>query len=96
VTWTGENWVLYRVANPNPIVAPPQRVLEYSQSHLTIRVPCACTFDVRVRWSKFLRANAVAGSASAKVVDDGYGYTSVTTLVAGDYSLHGSVSGLFH
>jgi hypothetical protein len=99
--WSADHWVLYRVSDPTPIVAPPQNVLEYSQSHLTIRVPCACTFSVRVRWSKFLRADPAAASgappaARAQVVDDGYGYTSVTTTAPGNYVLHGSVTTLFH
>lgn len=94
--WAGDDWVLYRVADPTPIVAPPENVLEYSQSHLTIRVPCACTFSVRVRWSKFLRADPVVGHAPTRVVDDGYGYTSVTTTARGDYVLRGSVTELFH
>lgn len=99
--WHSDDWRLYRVADPTPIVAPPQNVLDYSQSHLTIRVPCACTFNVRVRWSKFLRADiapaATGASAPAAVVlDDGYGYTSVTTSSPGDYVLHGSVAKLFH
>jgi hypothetical protein len=94
--WRGVDWKLFKVSDPTPIVAQPQRVLEYSQSRLTIRVPCACTFSVRVRWSKFLRADSVAGRISARAVDDGYGYTSVTTTAPGDYVLHGSVARLFH
>ncbi|MEP7180498.1 MAG: hypothetical protein ABI775_15535, partial [Pseudonocardiales bacterium] len=97
--WASTDWILFRVANPTPIVAPPQRVLEYSQSHLTIRVPCACTFSVRVRYSKFLRATAVPGSVvsgTAKVFDDGYGYTSVTTTESGDYIFQGTVKQIFH
>jgi hypothetical protein len=94
--WAGDDWILYRVDDPTPIVAPPQKVLTYSQSQLTLRVPCTCTFSVRVRWSKFLRADAVVGPATARVVDDGYGFTSVTTTAPGDYALHGSVTKLFH
>jgi len=96
VIWTGDDWLLYRVANPTPIVAPPQQVLKYNQSQLTIRVPCACTFNVRVRYSKFLRARALVGKTPAVVVDDGYGYTSVTTTVSGDYVLQGTVTKIFH
>jgi len=99
--WSGLDWTLYRVADPIPIVAPPQNVLDYSQSHLTIRVPCVCTFSVRVRWSKFLRAqavpvDAVSSGVSARVFDDGYGYTSITTTAPGDYILRGSVTKIFH
>jgi hypothetical protein len=99
--WSSPDWVLYQVSNPTPIVAAPQRVLEFSQSHLTIRVPCACTFSVRVRWSKFLRArsevpDALGSRPSAQVVDDGYGFTSITTPGSGDYVLQGTVTQLFH
>jgi hypothetical protein len=95
--WASQDWILFRVANPTPIVAPPQDVLEYSQSHLTIRVPCACTFSVRVRYSKFLRAATdVQGQAPAVVINDGYGYTSVTTPAPGDYIFQGTVTRIFH
>jgi hypothetical protein len=99
--WSSTDWILFRVANPTPIVARPQNVLEYSQSHLTIRVPCACTFSVRVRYSKFLRAQPVPipnaqARGSATVINDGYGYTSVTTTAPGDYIFQGTVTKIFH
>ncbi|MEP7180414.1 MAG: hypothetical protein ABI775_15105, partial [Pseudonocardiales bacterium] len=97
--WSSPDWILFRVANPTSIVAPPQNVLEYSQSHLKIRVPCACTFSVRVRWSKFLRAKPVPNAqvgGSATVIDDGYGFTSVTTTAPGDYIFQGTVTKIFH
>jgi hypothetical protein len=99
--WSSKDWILFRVANPTPIVAPPQNVLEYSQSHLTIRVPCACTFSVRVRYSKFLRARPVPipnvqPHGAATVINDGYGYTSVTTTAPGDYIFQGTVTKIFH
>jgi hypothetical protein len=97
--WSSKDWILFRVANATPIVKPPQNVLEYSQSQLTIRVPCACTFSVRVRWSKFLHASPAAKDqrqAPTHVVDDGYGYTSVTTTAPGDYVLQGTVTKIFH
>lgn len=96
--WTSDDWTLYRVGNPTPILAPPQAVLSYSQSRLVIRSTCACTFTVRIRYSRYLRGSAVAhGSAqTATVAADGSGYTSMTTSAPGDYSLHGSVLRLFH
>jgi hypothetical protein len=94
--WSGGDWALYRVSDPTPIVAPPQDVIEYTQSQLTIRVPCTCRFSVRVRWSKFLQADPVTGTATARVLDDGYGFTSITVTAPGEYVLHGSVTGLFH
>jgi hypothetical protein len=96
--WTSDDWTLYRVANPTPIIAPPQTVLSYSQSKLVIRSTCACTFTVRIRYSRYLRGDpAVRGSAqTATLTSDGSGYTSMTTSAPGDYTLHGSVVQLFH
>jgi len=103
--WSSSQWVLYRVDDPTPIVAVPQTMLDYSQSKLTIRSTCTCTFSVRVRFSKYLRADLlVAGGGTAhgtaqnaaKLTDDGYGFTSMSTPSPGDYVLHGTVAQLFH
>jgi hypothetical protein len=94
--WHTEDWKLYEVKNPTPIVPKPARLVDLSQSHLTIEVPCACTLSLRIRWSKFLHAEDKApGGAStpARVIDDGSGWTTVTTTVPGTYVLRGSLSG---
>ena len=100
--WSSTDWALYRVSDAQPIVAPPQKILDYSQSKMTIRVRCTknpCSFPVRIRFSKYLRGTLVPGTgnprANATFVDDGYGYTTMTTTGAGDYVLHGSVKKLF-
>jgi hypothetical protein len=90
--WTIDDWTLYRVSSPTPILAQPQTVLSFSQSKLVIRATCACTFTVRIRYSKYLRGDPVAHTSgrTATLVSDGYGYTSMTTTGPGDYVLHGS------
>jgi hypothetical protein len=93
--WKSPDWTLYRVSDPTPIVAAPQKVLTYSQSKLILRATCACTFSVRIRYSRYLRADPVSGSGRATVVTDRSGYTSMTTSVPGDYVLHGTVTTLF-
>jgi hypothetical protein len=118
--WANQHWKLYRVENPSPIAGAPAKLVGYTQSTMTIHVPCACTVDVRVRWSKFLGAAmrpAAAGSAAsghagqtpsprastsaaktpevtAKVRDDGSGWTKITTTKPGDYVLSGSIGGI--
>jgi hypothetical protein len=94
--WHSGDWSLYRVRDSVPIVAAPQRILDYSQSHLTVRSSCACTFSVRIHYSKYLRASPLSGPGKATIVDDGYGFTRITTTGAGDYVLRGSVKSLFH
>jgi hypothetical protein len=96
--WHNGDWTLYRVSDAVPIVtAPQQTVLRYSQSQLTIHTTCACTFHVRIRYSKYLQASPVSGQhGTASVVNDGYGFTSITTSTPGNYVLSGSVASLFH
>jgi hypothetical protein len=107
--WSNVDWRLYRVIGANPVVELPATMTMHSQSRLTINVPCACKFSVRVRYSKFLRATrdlpvpAKPSSAStpasklspATVTDDGFGWTTITTTEPGTYYLHGTMSGLF-
>ncbi len=87
------DWVLYRVLHPTPIVAPPQRLVHAGQATMVISVPCACTFPVRVRYSKFLTAE-IAGQpgSAARVRDDGLGWTTVITRRPGTYTLRGDVT----
>ncbi len=70
--WSNDDWRLYRVAASKPIVAPPAQIVRTSQSEMVIDVPCACTINVRVHFSKYLNAIAPAGG-SAQVTDDGSG-----------------------
>lgn len=91
--WSTPDWRLFRVVDSTPIVAPPARMVSASQSQVTVRVPCACTVTVRVRWSKFLHAADQPAATPATVVDDGSGWTSLSTVSPGVYVLRGSLSG---
>lgn len=104
--WHDTKWDLFRVVDPTPIAAKPATVLARDQRSLTIKVPCTCRISIRVRWSKFLSAvlqkpvRTGAGTVDAdpveraKVADDGFGWTVVTTRRAGTYMLRGSIRGL--
>ncbi len=105
--WQDDKWRLFRVTDPTPIIGRPAFVLAHDQKSMTIKVPCVCTLAVRVRWSKFLSAvlqePAASGRATVdadpvvrgELVDDGTGWTVLTTRVAGTYELRGSLRGLF-
>lgn len=93
--WSNEHWILYRVRDASPIVASPASLDEYSQSQLTIDAPCACTFSVRVRYSKYLHASTVSDLFDATVTDDGSGWTQITTTGPGVLYLRGSLSKIF-
>lgn len=101
--WETTDWRLYAVSDPTPIVAAPAKIIGHTQAKLTVQVPCACELPVRVRWSKFLEGTRqqTADSSgnppptvSAQIVDDGSGWTTMTTPRPGTYVLHGSITGL--
>lgn len=93
--WHDDKWTLYRVANPNPIVNQPVVVRQFTQSRLVLHVPCKCTFGVRVRKPENLQAvraqpkNSTQPPVTAKLSDDGFGWTTMTTRRPGDYTLSG-------
>ncbi len=92
--WHDASWTVYRVADANPIVAAPVRVVRFSQSKLVLRVPCRCTFGVRVRNPENLRAVTTPADPNAPVIEaqlapDGFGWTTMTTSQPGTYTLSG-------
>jgi hypothetical protein len=103
--WSNDDWQLFRVSDPTPIVGLPASVLAHDQKSMTIAVPCACTIVVRLRWSKFLTATLqhpdqsgagtidAAPRVSARVEDDGSGWSTLTTAQPGTYVLRGSLRG---
>ena len=93
--WESEDWQLFRVTSPTPIIEKPATVLHRSQARLVVNIPCACAISVRLRYSKFLEAATASGMA-ATVADDGSGWTVLTTRAAGQYVLEGHLSGIFN
>jgi hypothetical protein len=96
--WSDDRWTLYEVVAPNPIVRPPVTVERFSQSKLVLRVPCVCTFTVRVRKPGNLTAVTTPAKGSkvqpvqATLKDDGFGWTKMTTTKRGMYTLSGSTT----
>lgn len=93
--WHNRDWTLLSVRNPNPIVAPPVRVTRFSQSTLVLSVPCSCRFTLRVRYSRYLSAVTSTGRGRAKlrarIQDDGFGWSTMTTRRPGRYVLSGDL-----
>jgi hypothetical protein len=98
--WHDAQWQLFKVRDPNPIVARPAGIVRHSQSAMTIEIPCTCRIDVRIRWSKFLGAALVTNRnpsvltrtvGQAIVADDGTGWTTIRTSRPGRYRLSGSL-----
>ncbi len=93
--WSNDKWVLYKVRDASPIVGAPATLMQHSQAQLTIDAPCACTFTVRVRYSKYLHATAQSSLFDATVDDDGSGWTRITTTGPGVYYLRGTLTAIF-
>jgi hypothetical protein len=55
--WWDRNWTLYAVTNPRPVVASPGRVIARDPDSLTVSLPEAGEYSVRVRWSRYLSAS---------------------------------------
>lgn len=93
LVWHTDDWELFRVENPTPIVPSPAKLVDVNQSQLTVDIPCVCTVNVRVRWSKFLHAAQKSADVGAQVSNDGSGWTAITVPQPGRYVLSGSLSG---
>ena len=86
--WADSRWVLYRVANPSPIVAAPAGVVDADQATLTIEVPRAGRYELRVHWSRFL-ALSPPRARTGRVTPDGQSFTILDATTPGRYTLHG-------
>jgi hypothetical protein len=87
--WEDPTWRVYQVRYATPIVPAPAHLVSATQSALTIRVPCACTVNIRVRYSSFLTASVPGTSLHARVEDDLTGWTRLRTPAPGTYVLKG-------
>lgn len=105
--WRDAHWTLFRVANASPIVAPPATLLGHTQSSMVVRVPCACSVPIRLRFSRYLVATPRSAQlltsdraghpfVPAEITDDGTGWSVLTTHRRGVYVLQGSLSGFLH
>jgi hypothetical protein len=92
--WSNPDWVLMRVRQPNPIVAPPATVFDADQAVLELAVPRPGPVHIRVRWSAFLSVDGPDGAPAAQLANDGSGWTVLTVAVPGRYLLQGSATGL--
>lgn len=79
--WSDTHWRLYAVTDPQPIVAPPARLVEQTAAAVTFEVPAAGDVVVRVRHSRWLR---VSGGATVKASGD---WTLIRVSAPGRYTL---------
>jgi hypothetical protein len=56
--WADQNWTLYQVDDPTPVVAQPGRLLARDAVSLTLDLPVAGEYELKVRWSKWLSVSS--------------------------------------
>jgi TM2 domain-containing membrane protein YozV len=79
--WAHPDWTLYAVAEPQPIVAPPARLVAHDAASLTFDAPAAGRITVRIRHYRALHA-----TGGARVQASGV-WTLVEVPAPGRYTL---------
>jgi hypothetical protein len=88
--WHNDDWVVFRVANPTPIVALPATLISIDQAKMTVNIPCVCAVEVRTRWSALLTVTQEDQTPSnVTVTKSPDGYAVLTTTEPGHYVLQG-------
>jgi hypothetical protein len=55
--WWDRTWTLYAVANPQPVISRPAKVVDRDAVSLTVSVPEPGEYLVRVHWSRYVSAS---------------------------------------
>jgi hypothetical protein len=71
--WSNQNWSLFAVTNPRPLIAPPGRVVARDAVSLTVSLPDPGKYMVRVRWSRYLTAS----NGCMRPTEDGWSMIAV-------------------
>ncbi|MEU4241028.1 hypothetical protein [Actinoplanes sp. NPDC026619] len=79
--WRNDDWRLLRVADPQPIVAPPATLIGQTPTSITFRAEAAGMVVVRVHYYRWLTAGGGA------VVEKSGAWTLVRVPAAGQYTL---------
>jgi hypothetical protein len=82
--WSNPTWTLYAVANPRPVTSWPGRVIGRDGASLTVSVPEAGEYVVRVHWSRYLSTSAGC------VRPAGGGWTTLVVEQPGTAKIEGS------
>jgi hypothetical protein len=56
--WWDRTWTLYAVANPQPVISRPAKVVDRDAVSLTVSVPEPGEYLVRLHWSRYLSASS--------------------------------------
>jgi hypothetical protein len=83
--WTSSTWTLYAVTNPRPVISSPGRVIGRDGASLTVSLPEAGEYVVRVHWSRYLSTSA----GCVRPADSGW--TTLVVQQPGSAKIKGSL-----
>jgi hypothetical protein len=83
--WSDATWTLHAVVNSRPVISAPGSVVARDAVSLTLTLPEPGTYDVRIRWSRFLSSSAGCVRPSPD------GWTVLVMDQPGSARLHGSL-----
>jgi hypothetical protein len=84
--WWNQNWTLYAVTNPRPVISPPGRVVARDAASMTVSLPEPGAYVVRVRWSRYLSTT----NGCMRPTDDGW--SMIVVEHAGTAEIEGSLA----
>jgi hypothetical protein len=82
--WSNPTWTLYAVTNPRPVISSPGRVIGRDGASLTVTLPEAGEYVVRVQWSRYLSTSAGCVRPAAR------GWTTLVVDQPGTAKIKGS------
>ena len=87
--WSDAHWQLYRVADATQIVPNPAQFVSSDQAHLVVSMAGPATVVLRVHWSHLLTVDRPPGGPPAQLQATPDGWTQLTVIAAGTYTMHG-------
>jgi hypothetical protein len=83
--WSNTTWSLHAVKNPRPVISSPGRVIGREGASLTVSLPEAGEYVVRVHWSRYLSTSAGCVRPAES------GWTTLVVVQPGTAKIKGSL-----
>lgn len=91
--WHNDDWALFSVADPQPIVPAPLQLLGMSPKQVTMYVPDTETHLLKYRYGRYLVARSTTDkTVAACITKTPDGWVTLRALMPGNYTLEGQVS----
>jgi hypothetical protein len=85
--WSNENWHLYEVENPSPLVSGPAVVQQMDVESITFHATEAGSGDIKVAWARSLRLLGIDGTVFDGEIERAGDHLRYSVPAAGTYRL---------